>query len=216
MKKYIITVCAILIITTTHSQNNYTTTYNDMKFTKGGVVPTFTLYTENTFKKDSKFGYNMFVLVTKGWAEAYPGVFFKASANDVIGIAAGIETASPNWRVAGSYIHFGSTKGSFVKRLFVRAFVEQGGGNGNYWYHVSVDYQTPNWRFGPISRRFYGTGIRAEYQKSGTKFKIGAAALYDTEVKEAKPTLFIGWDFWLLHTIYYARRYSSSFFYIIS
>ena len=195
MNKIIATIIMTIIAFTATSQNNYTTTYNDIRFTKGGIVPTFTLYTENTFTKDSKVGYNMFVLVTKGWAEAYPGVFYKASANDVIGIAAGLETASPNWRVAGSYIHFGATKGSFAKRLFVRAFVEQGGGKGNYWYHVSVDYQTPNWRFGPLSRRFYGTGFRAEYQKSGTKCKVGVAALYDTEVKELKPTLFIGWDF---------------------
>lgn len=195
MKKIIIVLFATIIAFTATAQNNYTTTYNDLRFTKGGVLPTFTLYTENTFKKDSKFGYNMFVLVTKGWAEAYPGVFYKLSTNDVVGIAVGLETASPYWRVAGSYIHFGATKGSFTKRLFVRAFVEQGGGKGNYWYHVSVDYQTKDWRVGPMSRRFYGTGLRAEYQKAGTKFKLGIAGLYDTEVSQFKPTVFIGWDF---------------------
>lgn len=194
MKK-IITIVIIILIASTAKSQTYTTTYNDVKFTQNGVVPTFTLYSENTFKKDSKWGYNMFVLVTKDWAEAYPGVFYKISSNDVIGIAAGIETTSPYFRAAGSYIHFGDTKGSFTKRLFVRAFVEQGGGKGNYWYHVSVDYQTKNWRFGPMSRRFYGTGIRVEYQKADTKFKVGVAGLYDTEVGQYKPTVFIGWDF---------------------
>lgn len=195
MKKIFFALCATMIAFAATAQNNYTTTYNDAKFTKDGIVPTFTLYTENTFTKDSKVGYNMFVLVTKGWAEAYPGLFVKLGKNDVVGIAAGMETVAPHWRFAGSYIHFGETKGAFTKRLFVRAFVEQGSGKDNYWYHVSVDYQTADWRIGPMSRRFYGTGIRAEYQKSGTKFKLGAAGLYDTEVKQWKPTIFIGWDF---------------------
>jgi hypothetical protein len=195
MKKIIIVLFATIIAFTATAQNTYTATYNDVKFTEGGVVPTFTLYSENTFKKDSKFGYNMFVLVTKDWAEAYPGIFYKVTGKDVIGIAAGMETAAPYWRVAGSYIHFGETKGAFTKRLFIRAFVEQGGDQGNYWYHISVDYQTKNWRVGPMSRRFYGTGVRAEYQKADTKLKIGIAGLYDTEVNQFKPTVFIGWDF---------------------
>lgn len=195
MKYIIIVLLALVTFNTATAQNNYTTTYNDVRFTKGGVVPTFTLYTENTFKKDGKVGYNMFVLVTKGWAEAYPGLFVKLTKNDVVGVAAGMETASPYWRVAGSYIHFGAKKGSFSKRLFIRAFAEKGGGKGNYWYHVSVDYQTKDWRIGPMSRRFYGTGLRAEYQKAGTKFKLGIAGLYDTEISQWKPTVFIGWDF---------------------
>ena len=195
MKYIIIVLLTLVTFNTVTAQNNYTTTYNDMRFTKGGVVPTFTLYTENTFNKDSKFGYNMFVLVTKGWAEAYPGLFYKITGKDVVGVAAGMEIASPYWRVAESYIHFGDKKGPFFKRLLIKAFAEQGGGKRNYWYHVSVDYQTKNWRFGPMSRRFYGTGLRAEYQKADTKFKIGAAGLYDTEIKQWKPTVFVGWDF---------------------
>lgn len=185
----------ISLITNTCNAQSYTTVYNDVKFTQDGVVPTFTLYAEDTFKKEGKIGYNMFALVSKGWATAYPGLYFKLNSKNVVGIAAGIETSAPYYRFASSYIHFGDKKGSFAKRLFVRAFTELGGGKGNYWYHISVDYQTKNWRIGPMSRRFYGTGLRAEYQKADTKFKIGAAVLYDTEVSQYKPTLFIGWDF---------------------
>jgi hypothetical protein len=195
MKKIIIVLFATIIAFTATAQNNYTTTYNDTRFTKDGILPTFTLYTENAFTKDSKVGYNMFVLVTKGWAEAYPGIFYKITGKDVVGVSIGMESATPYWRLAGSYIHFGDAKGTFAKRLFVRAFVEQGGGQDNYWYHVSVDYQTKNWRVGPMSRRFYGTGVRAEYQKADTKLKISVAGLYDTEVNQWKPTVFIGWDF---------------------
>ena len=191
----VITVISFTVISIPVSAQNYTTTYNDIRFTKNEVLPTFTVYTENTFKKDSKVGYNMFVLVTKDWAEAYPGVFYKMSVNDVIGVAVGLETTAPYYRFAGSYLHFGDTKGMFFNRLLIKSFIEVGGGKSNYWYHVSIDYQTKDWRIGPMSRRFYGTGLRIEYQKDHTKFMLGGASLYDTEIGEWKPTIFIGWNF---------------------
>lgn len=176
------------------SAQTFSTSQNDVRFIKDAApIGVISVYSENTFGKSKTWGYNIFATVTTtGWGEIYPGIWCKPWSKTFVGVSGGVETGGSHFRGATSFIKFADTSRGFFKRLLIKGFYEQGAGNGNYWWHASIQYQTKHWKLGVMSRRFYGNGPIVQCQHK--KVSVGGAYLYDAEAKAVKPTLFIGWD----------------------
>ena len=182
MKNLLLFACFIISSSSAFAQTTFTQTNNDVKFVDGKAVPTVTVYTEKDFKQ-SKFGVNLFTLVTQGWAEALVGPYYRINKSSTIGISAGLETSTKNLRLGSSFTYLG-------EKTSLLMFLEKGNGNDNYWYSVSGTYQSKKMIYGVMAQRFYGVGPTVGYNLSES-ITLTGAPLYDIEEKKLKPTVFL-------------------------
>lgn len=108
------------------------------------------VYGEQAISENISFSY--FVFSAKAWAEALGGLTYRINDNVSASMLGGVEQHPEVWRLASSLF---CVKGKWA--LF--AWVEKGGGEGNYWYNTCLTRQVcPFLTAGIMSSRFNVTG----------------------------------------------------------
>lgn len=114
------------------------------------------------------WGVSAWLQLEHGWGEAYVGLTYAPRAWIELSLSAGIEQDAQPWRVAGS-LWLGAGRFSSL------TIVEDGG--SGWWYQSVALVKVADWlKVGVMTKRFEGTGPRAELTLA-TGFNLWAAYL---------------------------------------
>lgn len=136
------------------------------------IRPKVSLYAES-IKTDKKFGGYLYGQANNKWGEAYGGFVYKPLDWMCLYSGIGIEVDSIPYR---------ANIGLILKneKITFNQWYEYGG--SGFWYSIKLNYKvSSSFKFGLISKRYYGTGIDLYYRFNKIPITLNLATVYDFE-----------------------------------
>ena len=187
MKKIFLSVVLLLATDVTYAQVSTTVDVENYT-TSGSVVNPFAYVQVNKGFKKSSIGMFALVAATPTYVEGYVGPTVTLTGHRAgnfvqIGIAAGLETASHPYRLAGYVYFYSDADSTSTKGAWQGLINPEYGGSGYLYVGYIVRNITNTVGLGIHAQAYNGTwGMRSQYQKKG--LTAYAAPGYSLEQKE--------------------------------